>query len=112
MRPRRGWAFAPSRYHKISHDADAIQALFGTLFLEAHPRPLKRVIIDLDATDDPLHGHQEGRFFHGYYDFCRVVAAIAVSSAPASLAVPTKPTRPEKRVASRSATSFVVPVDR
>ena len=66
--PEEGMAFAPSRYHKISHDADAIQALFGSLFLEAHPRPLKRVIIDVDATDDPLHGHQEGRFFHGYYD--------------------------------------------
>jgi hypothetical protein len=39
-----------------------------TLFLEAHERPPKQIILDLDATDDPLHGHQEGRFFHGYYD--------------------------------------------
>jgi hypothetical protein len=39
-----------------------------TLFLEAHGRPPERIILDLDATDDPLHGHQEGRFFHGYYD--------------------------------------------
>ena len=39
-----------------------------TLFLEAHRRPPKRIILDLDATDSPLHGHQEGRFFHGYYD--------------------------------------------
>ncbi len=31
-------------------------------------RPPKQIILDLDATDDPLHGHQEGRFFHGYYD--------------------------------------------
>jgi hypothetical protein len=58
----------PSRYHKISHDAAAIEGLFVALFLEAHRRPPKQIILDLDATDDPLHGHQEGRFFHGYYD--------------------------------------------
>ena len=34
----------------------------------AHARPPRQIILDLDATDDPLHGHQEGRFFHGYYD--------------------------------------------
>ena len=44
------------------------QALFVDLFLEAHKVPPKQIILDLDATDDPLHGHQEGRFFHGYYD--------------------------------------------
>ena len=38
------------------------------LFLDAHDRPPKEIVLDLDATDDPLHGHQEGRFFHGYYD--------------------------------------------
>ena len=58
----------PSRYHKIGHDALAIEGLFVDLFLEAHKTPPKRIILDLDATDDPLHGHQEGRFFHGYYD--------------------------------------------
>jgi hypothetical protein len=58
----------PSRYHKIAYEAGAIEALFVTLFLEAHERPPKQIILDLDATDDPLHGHQEGRFFHGYYD--------------------------------------------
>ena len=57
----------PSRYHKIGHDADAIEDLFVALFLEAHDRPPGRITLDLDATDDPLHGHQEGRFFHGYY---------------------------------------------
>jgi hypothetical protein len=57
-----------TRYHKIAHDPAAIEALFVTLFLEAHRRPPKQIILDLDATDDPLHGHQEGRFFHGYYD--------------------------------------------
>jgi len=59
---------APSLYHKISHDPAAIADLFVTLFLEAHGRAPKQIILDLDATDDPLHGHQEGRFFHGYYD--------------------------------------------
>jgi hypothetical protein len=58
----------PTRYHKIAYDAAAIEALPVTLFLEAHARPPKQIILDLDATDDPLHGHQEGRFFHGYYD--------------------------------------------
>jgi hypothetical protein len=58
----------PSRYHKIGHDGAAIEGLFVDLFLEAHKTPPKRIILDLDATDDPLHGHQEGRFFHGYYD--------------------------------------------
>jgi Transposase DDE domain group 1 len=58
----------PSRYHKIGHDRTAIERLLVDLFLEAHPRAPARLIIDLDATDDPLHGRQEGRFFHGYHD--------------------------------------------
>ena len=58
----------PTRYHKVSHDAAAIETLFVDLFLEAHARAPEQIILDLDATDDPLHGRQEGRFFHGYYD--------------------------------------------
>lgn len=58
----------PSRYHKISYDGAAIEGRFVDLFLEAHTRAPEQIILDLDATDDPLHGHQEGRFFHGYYD--------------------------------------------
>jgi hypothetical protein len=58
----------PTRYHKISHDQSAIEHLFVELFLDAHRRPPKQIVLDLDATDDPIHGHQEGRFFHGYYD--------------------------------------------
>ena len=58
---------APTRYHKISHDPQAIEALFVDMFLEAHRRPQKEIVLDLDATDDPVHGDQEGRFFHGYY---------------------------------------------
>ena len=58
----------PTRYHKVSHDTAAIETLFVDVFLEAHHRAPKQIILDLDATDDPLHGQQEGRFFHGYYD--------------------------------------------
>ena len=57
-----------TRYHKIAHDPAAIEGLFVTVFLEAHQTPPEEIILDIDATDDPLHGHQEGRFFHGYYD--------------------------------------------
>src|SRR5437879_12218329 len=55
-------------YHKIAADPNAIESLFVTLFLEAHKTPPEEIVLDIDATDDPLHGHQEGRFFHGYYD--------------------------------------------
>jgi hypothetical protein len=58
----------PTRYHKVSHDAAAVETLFVDLFLDAHKKAPKQIILDLDATDDPLHGQQEGRFFHGYYD--------------------------------------------
>ena len=58
----------PTRYHKISHNPVAIRNLLVDLFVEAHARAPKQIILDLDATDDPLHGEQEGRFFHGYYD--------------------------------------------
>jgi hypothetical protein len=58
----------PSRYHKIGHDGAAIERLLVELFLEAHKTAPRQIVLDLDATDDPLHGHQEGRFFHGYYD--------------------------------------------
>ena len=57
-----------TRYHKVSHDPAAIERLFVEVFLEAHTQPPAQITLDLDATDDPLHGHQEARFFHGYYD--------------------------------------------
>jgi len=56
-----------SRYKKIKVDRLAVQALFTEVFLQAHDQPPERIVLDLDATDDPLHGHQLGRFFHGYY---------------------------------------------
>src|SRR6185312_4700485 len=62
---------APSRYKKISYLADRIESLFVDVFLEAHQAAPDQIVIDLDATDDPVHGEQEGRFFHGYHDCFR-----------------------------------------
>ncbi len=59
---------SPTRYHKIAHDPAAIERLLVTLFQEAHKTAPKEIILDLDATDDPVHGEQEGRFFRGFYD--------------------------------------------
>jgi len=58
---------AADRYHKIVYDGAAIEALLVDVFLEAHAAPPTEIVLDLDATDDPVHGEQEGRFFHGYY---------------------------------------------
>jgi len=58
---------AAERYHKISYSAEAIDALLVDLFLEAHRKAPREIVLDLDATDTPLHGRQEARFFHGYY---------------------------------------------
>src|SRR3954466_14021498 len=56
-----------SRYKKIACRTRDVERLFVTLFLQAHAKPPERIVLDLDATDDPVHGHQLGRFFHGYY---------------------------------------------
>lgn len=56
------------RYHKIVPQSDKLERLWVELFLEAHRRAPTQIVLDLDATDDPLHGNQEGRFFHGYYN--------------------------------------------
>jgi len=56
-----------SRYKKIVLNFEAMRSLFVALFLNAYRKAPKQITIDLDATDDPLHGGQEGRFFHGYY---------------------------------------------
>ena len=57
-----------SKYHKIDCDGAQVDALLVDLFLEAHARVPREIVLDLDNTDIPLHGTQEGRFFHGYYD--------------------------------------------
>jgi hypothetical protein len=58
---------ASSRYKKIVLDGEAVDRLLVDAFVQAHYRAPKQIVLDLDATDDPLHGRQEGRFFHGYY---------------------------------------------
>ena len=81
-----------SRYHKIRPQAGMIEDLFVDLFLDAHRRPPEEIILDLDATDDPLHGQQEGRFFHGYYGVtvtCRCTSSAAVTCCAPSCARPT-----------------------
>ncbi len=61
-------ASAEKRYKKIAMQPEAIDELMVDHFLDAHEHAPLQIILDLDATDDPVHGHQEGRFFHGYYD--------------------------------------------
>jgi hypothetical protein len=55
------------RYKKIALEEAAVDRMLVEVFLEAHSRPRPEIVLDLDATDDPVHGNQEGRFFHGYY---------------------------------------------
>jgi len=61
-------ANAGSRYKKIVARLDAMQRFLVDAFLQQQATPPQRIVLDLDATDTPLHGHQLGRFFHGYYD--------------------------------------------
>ena len=58
----------PTRYARLAADTCAIETLFVDLFVDAPKKAPAQITLDLDATDDPLHGHQKGRFFHGYYD--------------------------------------------
>ena len=57
-----------SKYHKIDCDVAQVGALLVALFLEAHDRAPREIVLDLDNTDIPLHGEQEGRCYHGYYE--------------------------------------------
>jgi hypothetical protein len=56
------------RYHKIGYSAESIDRLLTDLYIESHAVPPAQIVLDLDATDIPLYGHQPERFFHGYYD--------------------------------------------
>ena len=58
---------AQHRYHKVVCDAEAVDRFFVDAFLDGYETPPAEIVLDLDATDDPVHGEQEGRFFHGYY---------------------------------------------
>jgi hypothetical protein len=69
LTPRR--ADKKSRYKKIVADAGQIESFFVDVFLQLHRKPPKRIVLDFDATDDPVHGDQLGKFFHGYYgNYC------------------------------------------
>ena len=57
-----------ARYHKINYSPEAIDRLLVDLYIESHNAPPREIVLDLDATDIPLYGHQPERFFHGYYD--------------------------------------------
>jgi len=61
-------ATSSERYKKIVMNPESIDQLMVDHFLDAHHRAPSSITLDMDATDDPVHGHQEGRFFHGYYD--------------------------------------------
>ena len=55
------------RYKKIVHHPEQIEELLITLFLDSYEKAPDEIVLDFDATDDRLHGNQEGRFYHGYY---------------------------------------------
>jgi hypothetical protein len=55
------------RYKKIVMSEASVDRMLVEVFLQAHGEPPREIVLDLDATDDPVHGNQEGRFFHGYY---------------------------------------------
>lgn len=60
-----------SRYKKVTADRHAIDDFFTNVFLQSYDKTPSTIVFDLDATDDPIHGHQLGRFFHGYYkNYC------------------------------------------
>jgi hypothetical protein len=60
-----------SRYKKITAQMHQVHEFFVEAFLQQHPSAPQRIVLDLDATDDPVHGQQLGRFFHGYYkNYC------------------------------------------
>src|SRR5260370_14137696 len=72
-----------SRCHKISADHEAIEDDLLRMGVRCLPKHSLEVVIDLDATDDPLHGHQEGRFFHGFYGcYCYLPLFAFVGSGP------------------------------
>jgi hypothetical protein len=67
LAPTASPAAAGDRYHRITYSSEQLDALLVEVFLEAHGEAPAEIVLDLDATDTPLHGEQEGRFFHGFY---------------------------------------------
>ena len=86
-----------ARYKKITVDHDAVDRLFVDVFVQAHATAPAEIILDLDATDDPIHGMQEGRFFHGYYGhYCYLPLYIFAGEQAARSLHPARP-RESKR---------------
>jgi hypothetical protein len=64
-------ADSKSRYKKITINRQAVDEFFVDVFVRSYDKAPVQIIIDLDATDDIIHGNQSGRFFHGYYgNYC------------------------------------------
>lgn len=95
-------AGADSRYKKIVYDPVAIEDLFVSFFLEYFDAPPEEIILDFDATDDPLHGSQEGAFYHGYYQ-CYCYMPLYVTCGDHLLASPL-------RTANQDASAGTVPL--
>jgi hypothetical protein len=92
-----------SRYKKIVGHLDRIQDYFVEAFLKQQTTPPQRLVLDLDATDDPVHGHQLGRFFHGYYDcYCFLPLYIFCGDHPLCAVL-----RPSDRDASAGCLSYL-----
>jgi len=58
---------ANSRYHRIEHQPEELEQAFVDIFLDSYPKPPRQIILDMDVTDDQVHGNQEGAFFNKYY---------------------------------------------
>ena len=58
---------ANSRYHRIEHQPKELEQAFVDIFLDSYPKPPRQIILDMDVTDDQVHGNQEGAFYNKYY---------------------------------------------
>lgn len=70
-----------SRYHKLRHDPQALEACLLTLAVRCLPKHAREIVLDIDATGDLVHGLQEGRYFNAYYgDYCYLPLYIMAGS--------------------------------
>jgi len=96
------------RYSKISWSDGQIEQLLVDIFLDSFADPPDEIILDFDATDDPLHGHQEGRFFHGYYDsYCYLPLYVFAGAFP--LAARLRPSNIDASTGTTEVLDFIVP---
>jgi len=102
----------PTRYARIAADTAAIEALFIDLFLDAHAKAPAQITLDLDATDDPLHGHQEGRFFTTATAICRSTSSAVGTCWRPNCAAPTSMARPDRSRKWRASSARSAPAGR